>query len=406
MKKITRKIITNIRKISFIIINRIICLTCKLKENRILFLSDVRDELDGNLKYIYNNLDEEKCEKICLLKKDRKIKRKFKDKFELAYYISTSKYIILDDFSRFISIMKLRKGQEVCQTWHATGAFKTFGFSRLDKKDKSEKNWNNHRNYTKAIVTSDDIKWCYAEGFNMPIDHIKATGSPRTDVFFDKDYIIKKREELYNEYPFLKGKKVITFAPTYRGESLKKSYYDFDKIDLQKLYKELHENYIFIFKWHPGFYFNKCIKNNEQIYDFKPYEDFFYDFSMERDINDLLLVTDILITDYSSVVFEWAFLNRPIIYFVYDYDEYLQERGFYFDFNEYVYGKISNNSDELIKAIKDKSIDEISRKKFFNKFLRSCDGNSNIKTCKWIFEEHPEYLNHAIDVKIKNLQGV
>lgn len=392
IKKQIRKIITRTKILTFAISERILAMVLKLKDNRILFLSDVRDVLDGNLKFVYDMLDDEKCEKVLSFKSDRKEKRKLKEKFKLLYYLATSKYVILDDFSRMISIMRVRKGQEVCQLWHGAGAFKKFGYSRQDKVVTWKNKVNNHRNYTKVSVTADNIRWCYAEGFGTDIEKVKATGMSRTDVLFDKTYIEQKKEELYQQYPYLKDKKVILFAPTYRGVSLKKSYYDFEQLELDKIYKEFADKgYVFLFKWHPGLYY-KMQKHGIVPYDFEQYPNFCYDFSESRDINELLLIADVLITDYSSVIFDYALLNKPVIYFTYDYEQYKEDRGLYFDFDDYVYGEIAQNTDELVEAIKENKLMEEKREKFMNEFMGACDGNATKKTCEWIFEEHLEFI--------------
>lgn len=385
IKTIIRKIKTCVRIITFYVITRFLSCFLKLKDNKVLFLSDVRNVLDGNLKFIYEYISDEEYEKILCLKSDRKEKRKFKEKIKLLYNIVTSKYIILDDYSSFISIIRVRKGQEICQLWHGAGAFKKFGYSRQDKESNQ---LTGHKNYTKACVTADDIRWCYAEGFGIDINNVKATGMARTDIFFDEKYIKQKRAEIYEEYPFLKNKKVILFAPTYRGTSLRESYYDYEQLDLEKIYNQLKdEDYIFIFKWHPGLYY-KMKSNNECPYNFEKYKDFYFDFSDKRDVNDLLLITDVLITDYSSVIFDYALLNKPIIYFAYDLEEYAGNggRGLYFDFSEYVYGDIAQNTDKLISSIKNAKVMEDKRNKFINKFMCACDGKSTEKTYKWIFK--------------------
>lgn len=395
MKKIIKKTITAIKIFVFAVLIRIFSIVMKLKNNRILFLSDVRNVLDGNLKFVYDAIKDEKCEKVLSLKSDRKEKRKLKEKFKLLYYLAASKYVILDDYSRMISIMKVRKGQEICQLWHGAGAYKKFGYSRQDRTENRKDNINSHRNYTKATVTADKIRWCYAEGFGMDINNVKATGMARTDVFFDKKYIEHKREEMYQEFPYLKGKKVILFAPTYRGVSLKESYYDYEKLEVDKIYQEFADKgYVFLFKWHPGLYYQ--MKKKELIpYDLERYPDFFYDFSELRDINELLLITDILITDYSSVIFDYALLDKPVIYFAYDYEEYQHDRGLYFDFDDYIYGKVAKTSSELIEAIKDDEIMQERRNVFIDKFMSACDGNATKKTCEWIFEENLDYIKDS-----------
>jgi len=382
------------------LISHILCIVLKMKENRILFLSDVRDVLDGNLKFIYDMLEDEKCEKVLSLKKDRKAKRKIKEKLKLVYYLATSKYVLLDDYSRMISIMKVRKGQEVCQLWHGAGAFKKFGYSRQDKTKSWKDKINGHRNYTKAMVSADQIRWCYAEGFGMDIENVKATGMARTDIFFNQEYIRQKREELYQEYPYLKDKKVILFAPTYRGVSLKHPYYDYEELDVEKIYQEFaNENYIFLFKWHPGHYY-QMQKQGIIPYDLEKYENFFYDFSDKRDINELLLITDVLITDYSSVIFDYALLNKPVVYFVYDYDVYQQDRGLYFELEDYIYGDIAKTSEELIDAIQNAKVLEDKRETFMKKFMSKCDGNATRNTCEWIFENNLDFIKEKVSKQL------
>ncbi len=123
--------------------------------------------------------------------------------------------------------------------------------------------------------------------------------------------------------------------------------------------------------------------------DLTQYNHFYRDFSNNRDINDLLIISDILITDYSSVVFDYYFTHKPIIYFTYDLDEYTGYggRGLYFDFYEYVYGAITTNTDELIQALQNKDMNESQRQAFYQRFLSACDGHSTQKTCEWIFKD-------------------
>ena len=355
-----------------------------LKKNKVLFLSDQRDVLGGNLKCLYDCIDDKKYNKVLILKANNLTKRSKKDIIKLLYHITTSKYILLDDWNKTICMITRRKHQEIVQLWHGPGAFKTFGFSRVDRSKKINK-YTMHRNYTKAIVTSDKIRWCYAEGFGMDIENVKATGFPRTDCFFDKKYVSSIKKSFYDEYKEFKNKKIILFAPTYRGVNLAKATYDFDKIDFDKMYNELKDDYILIVKWHPAIY--DKIKLGKIKVDYSKYKDFIYDFSNKRDINDILLITDVLITDYSSVIFDYFLLNKPVIYYTYDLEEYKKTRGLYYPFEDYVYGEITENTIELIKAIKNPKFDEDKRNKFNDLFMKACDGKSTKKTYDYIFKE-------------------
>ena len=388
MKKYLKKVYRVIGQFVIAVSNRILGIILPLKEKRVLFLSDERKELGGNFKAVYDMLPDDEYEKILLFKKNRDTKRKIKDKLNLVLYLSTAKYILLEDLVQATSHIKVRKGQKLIQLWHAAGAFKRFGHGR--ESSDLKRIHKGYKKYTNVITSSEAIRPCYAEAFSISMDKVKATGIPRTDIFFDKEYIKNKKEELYNEYPFLKEKKVILFAPTYRGTQFSDAYYGIKNLDLEKIYATFSkQNYIFIFKWHP-FLYDKIEKEKINSYnEYKKYPEFYYDLSKERDINDLLLVADVLITDYSSVIFDYVFMNKPIIYFTYDYKEYVEKgRGLYFPFEDYVYGKVANNCEELIDAIKADSLEEIARNKFVEKFMSACDGHSTEKVINWVFKDN------------------
>lgn len=363
-------------------------LVLPMKDNKVCFLSDVRTVMGGNLKCVYDYLEDKDYERVIEFKADRRLHRTFKQKFQLVYNLVTSHYIILDDFSNAITNLKVRKGQEIVQLWHGPGAFKKFGWSRANNGEDIKKIHPGYKKYTKAIVSGQGIKWCYAEAFSISEDKVRATGFPRTDDFFNEDYIEETKNRVYEEHPELKGKKIILFAPTYRGTKVKDASYDFSQLDWEKIYEEFCEEYVFIIKWHPALYNNleMGIVNGP---DLSKYEDFYLDFSKYRDINELLLVCDCLITDYSSVIFDYVLLNKPIVYFTYDLQEYTSYggRGLYFDFNEYVYGAVAKNQDELIEAISCDDLMMDKRKRFYDKFMGECDGHATEKSCRWIFGE-------------------
>ena len=247
------------------------------------------------------------------------------------------------------------------------GAFKTVGYSRAGTKGFSL----THRNYTGAIVSSESIRKDYAEAFGISIDKVQALGTPRTDIFFDDKYQKDIRKKLYQKYPVLKKKKVILFAPTFRGSGQNTAYYNFDWIDFDRLKNAFSKDYICIIKLHP------FIKNKAG-YDFDN-DGFYLDLTNEREINDLLFITDILVTDYSSVIFEYSFFEKPVVFFVPDLEEYRNSRDFYYPLDYYTYGDVAKNFNELIKYIKKGNIDKKKIKEFKEYFCASCDGNSSKK---------------------------
>ncbi len=341
----------------------------KVRENRVAFLSDSRVDFTGNFQFIHDELQKRGGYEIkSMLKQSITAKRSLREMISFVNYIATSKYILLDDYYPQIYKYDIRDGVEVIQLWHATGAFKTFGFSRIGKKGGPKVKSKNHRNYTKAIVSSENIRLHYAEAFGISEERIISTGVPRTDIFFDEEYKQNKINEIYTKYPQLKDKKVIMFAPTFRGNGQKSATYDFDVFEIEKLYEALKEDYIIISKLHP------FIKKHMEIPE--GCEDFVIDLSEEREINDLLFITDILITDYSSVCFEYSLLNKPMIFFAYDLDDYIASRDFYYPYESFVPGPIAKTTDEIVDIIKENRFEVEKLEKFRNTFFDHFDGKS------------------------------
>ena len=352
-----------------------------IKKDRITFASDSRIEMDGNFGFVYENMLKQglNYDYKFMLKSSITEKKTLKETIQLAYWFATSKKIILDDFYPIIYPLKIREEADLIQVWHAVGAFKTFGYSRVGRPGGPSIKSLNHRNYTKAVVSSKNIVRHYAEGFGIDETAVSPIGVPRTDIFFDETYKSNKREELYNQYPFLKDKKVILFAPTFRGNGQSSAHYPYDVLNLDKLYNELKDDYVFIFKVHP------FIKNKITI----PYHyvDFFYDFSEYREVNDLLFITDILITDYSSVCFEFALLRKPMIFFSYDVEEYIQKRDFYFDYQSFIPGVLAKSTDDIVNSITNNDFESERIEPFVQYFFDDLDGNSSERFVNELIKE-------------------
>ena len=264
------------------------------------------------------------------------------------------------------------------QLWHATGAFKTFGFSRFGKKGGPTLKSRNHKDYTKAIVSSEAIRRHYAEAFGISVESVISTGIPRTDIFFDDAYKTSVTTSLYERYPQLKNKKVILFAPTFRGAGQKTAHYDFKHLNLEALRNKLQDEYILVVKVHPFV---------KKVPDFSQYGDFVLDLSHEREINDLLFIADVLITDYSSVCFEFALLNKPMIFFAYDLEQYIASRDFYYPFKSFVPGPIVRTTEELVTVIETESFDMHKLATFRTKFFDEVDGQSSRRVVDQLFNK-------------------
>lgn len=351
-----------------------------LNDKKVLFASDSRNDMSGNFHFVYSEMRKQNLDfqYRFILRSSVDKKKTIIEILQLAYEIATSKFIVLDDFYPMIYKLRIRRNADLVQLWHAVGAFKTFGFSRIGLPGGPSPKSKNHRNYTKVTVSSSNIIKHYAEGFGINPENILPTGVPRTDVFFDESYKKQTRDRIYKEFPFLKDKKIIMFAPTFRGNGQQSAYYDMEALNLQKLYEELHGEYIFLFKLHP------FVKNDLSI----PYlyKDFYYDFSDYREINDLLFVTDILITDYSSVCFEFALLNKPMLFFGYDVEDYVRTRDFYFEYLSFIPGALVKSSEEIITKIKGKDFKMEKIPPFIDFFFDDLDGKASERVVNNIFK--------------------
>lgn len=373
--------------IYFYVYNRLISVFCAMDENTVVFLTDARDRIDGNLKAIYDFMEKSNCDykKIVFTRGDKRKAMSFRQFKTICRVMTCSKYILLDDFYGLTSAMRLRKNQKLIQLWHGSGAYKKFGFSRLSSDLSGSRVHGGYRKYTGVTVSSEGVRECFAEAFDIPLDRVEALGSPRTDVLFDIDYTVKAKSKLIEKYPKLEGKKIILFAPTYRGGRVEQADYDFDKLSPKELMNEISGSIILV-RWHPALLAN--IKNGTRHFDLP---EGMIDVSEYEDINELIASADVLITDYSSIIFDWFITKKPIVFYLYDMGEYEGARGLYFELEEYIYGTLAVNFDELVDAIKTPEFCSEKRDEFNRRFMMACDGRSCEKVCKWIFEEELRY---------------
>lgn len=211
-------------------------------------------------------------------------------------------------------------------------------------------------------------------------NQILETGYPRNDYLFTHNNLgtINSIKEKLN---LPKNKKIILYAPTWRDDEYHQvGKYKFDlKLDLTLLKKELGQEYIILLRMH------YLIADKV---DLTGYEDFVYNVTSHEDIRDLYLISDVLLTDYSSVIFDFANLKRPMIFFVYDIDSYRDKlRGFYFNIEENAPGPLVKNNQDLLRAILNSNyiLEGYNYTLFFNRFCNLESGESTKKVVKKVF---------------------
>jgi len=214
-------------------------------------------------------------------------------------------------------------------------------------------------------VSSQEVSKYYAEAFNMSEENIRPIGIPRIDLFFNEKLKQEAINRVYKAYPMLNGKKLVLYAPTFRGANQANMHMNIP-FDLDQVLTCLDENTVFGLKMHP------FIKD---LPDLSGYENVI-DLSLYPEINDILLVTDQLITDYSSIVFEYSLLERPMIFYAHDRSTYIKERDFYYEYESLVPGPIVENTDELIDALQNTHFNKEKIIEFKQKFFDEPDGQA------------------------------
>jgi CDP-glycerol glycerophosphotransferase len=204
-------------------------------------------------------------------------------------------------------------------------------------------------------------------------------GYPRNDVLFAKNNE-KDIMDLKVQLGIPLDKKVILYAPTWRdNEFYGKGHYKFNRaMDFDLMQEQLRDEYVMIVKYH-YLVMDKV--------DWTPYQGFIYSCNLKYDIADLYLVADLLITDYSSVMFDYSLLKRPMFFFCYDLEEYRDTlRGFYFDFLEEAPGPVTLTTQELISAIRNYEPEQFAMKQeaFYCKFNHADDGRASENVVKLI----------------------
>lgn len=325
-------------------------------------------------EYINKNYQNYKC--VWFLNDDRipingNAKRIRRKSFKYYYYLSTAKYFVNN--VNFHDEYVKRKHQVEVQTMHGT-PLKTLGLDvpgELNTPKKRENFLRRCNRWDYLVVQSDKASQITSSCYAFKKEFLR-TGYPRNDILFEKNNE-RDIKALKEKIGIPEGKKVITYSPTWR----RRNYFEMH-LNLEDMKETFGHDYVLLLRIHPFAYagFDKSILN-----------DFVINVSAYESIEELYLISDIVITDYSSVMFDYTILNRPILFFTYDLLEYRDNlRGFNFDFEKEAPGPLLNSYEEVKDAII--HIDKVYNKyyemlqKFRNKFNEYEQGNASQQICE------------------------
>ena len=289
-----------------------------------------------------------------------------------SYRVATSRVVIVDDYFFPIYPVKKRSGVTIIQVWHACGAFKRFGRATLATEwgaDEIFLKWVPiHSNYDLTLVSSASIAQIYADAFGQPVEKITAAfGIPRTDALAPSSRRDATEREVRARLGLINNRTTILYAPTFRGADLKGAGAP-ELLDIAALYRALGDQYQLILRLHP--FVKSAMRIPEEA------RDFVVDASREPDVNEVMLAADILVTDYSSIIFEYALLNRPMAFLAPDLAAYERERGFFFDYRSGVPGPVVETTEQLVTWINAKAFDLPRVAKFAAESFDVMDGHA------------------------------
>lgn len=339
---------------------------------RILFMSETKEYLWGNLKYIENRIRELGMDKEYELNYSfRKVfgkRQSIGSWLRTLHSIAKSDFIFIDDYAPVFGHLQLSDKTKLIQVWHAGEGFKSVGYSRFGKDGSPYPADSAHKKYDYVTVGSKKLIHVYEEVFGIEKKAFLPTGMARLDDFMDEEKIRKFKTEFYGQYPQLANKTVILFAPTFRGTGQQEAYYNYDKLDLKQICEFCGNETVFLVKAHPFI--------TEKIQIPEEYADSIFDFSDYPNINDLYYITDVLITDYSSNYYEYALLKKPVLFFTYDREKYELIRGVHRRVKEHAPGKVCDSFEELMDALYKKDYEFEKIEKFVEDNFGEYDGHA------------------------------
>lgn len=289
-----------------------------------------------------------------------------------GYALARARVVVVDDYFFPIYVVRPRDGTTIVQTWHASGAFKRFGHSVRDASFGADAALTDrvriHANYDVCLVGSAEAATHYAEAFGLPLDRFRwDLGIPRTDAFFDAEARATAEARVRAEYGIPAGRRVILWAPTFRGDRVTDAR-DADALDLGSLAAALGDDHVLLLRLHP------FVRDRLPIPPATT--TFVRDVSAHPDINELMFVADVLVTDYSSAIFEFSLLERPMAFLAPDLDAYQGERGFYVDYRSWVPGPVFERTEDLAAWLRGGEPDLDRVRRFRDASFAVADGRS------------------------------
>ena len=282
-----------------------------------------------------------------------------------TYFLRTSSLFVVDNAYLPVHVAPHRTGTTVVQVWHGVGALKRFGADTAGGLAEPERTFL-HRHYDYVVSAGEASRGPYAAALRTPVDRVLPLGAPRTDFFFDDAALAAARERVLADYPALRRGRVVLYAPTFRGRGRAKR--GAPGFDAAALRRALPPDHVLALKTHP---------NLDPAHEATGGFDVVIQPSHE--INEVLAATDVLVTDWSTSIYEWALLRRPLVLLVGDMADYERDPGLYLDPRTDLIGEQVSDQADLPDAIARATVDEAAWAAFVAARIEACDGGASAR---------------------------
>lgn len=273
-------------------------------------------------------------------------------------------YVVICDNHLPVASCKKRPETKVIQLWHSGGALKRFGYDAPNNIPASYHGGNVFANYDLITVSADYAIEPFVRAMRTDRSHVQVTGISRTDWFYDEEKKKEIRARFAKEHPQAAGKKVILWAPTFRGSAADPQLAGAQAIE--QLRATLPDDYYLIVKLHPHAQKAVAVPDSVMLTE------------------ELLTVTDILISDYSSIIYDYAYFGKPLILFTPDLESYRKECGFYEDYDSIPAYRATDITQLRDAITRTDTWDQAAMQAFYARTMGACDGHATERIIAWM----------------------
>ncbi|MCR5214239.1 MAG: CDP-glycerol glycerophosphotransferase family protein [Eubacterium sp.] len=367
---------------------KLACSKNELSKDKIVFADMHTDGIPQSMQAVYKELKRRGYRPKVMCKDTAKMGPvgflRFMNLFMNEY--ASAGTVVISTYFLPVSSAKKRRETKVVQLWHSGGLLKKMGY---DTGDDIPRNYRGKvaANYDLVTVSAPICEKVWESALHLEDGSAKAMGISRTDIYFDENWNQRNKDIFFSLVPEAKGKKVVLYAPSFSGNAAMPKCFGLEMMTDKQLSKILGDDYYVIFRPHPLMQ--------------KKYPEYFNGKLERFTTSRLLSLTDLLITDYSSILFDYSIYRKPFVLFCPDFEEYKKNRGFYADPDKFPCF-LTKNMDQLVDAVhkechNNSSDNGFTRKRkeeleeFYNKYMGACDGHSTHRVVDYIVD-HIESL--------------